>query len=122
MKLKLDENLGRRAEQRLRAAGLDVSTVVAQRLSGAPDEQIYRACVAEHRILITCDLDFSQVLRFPPGDTAGIAVLSPLGRMTSGLLDILLEQLVAALRVHAVESRLWIVEPGRIRVHAADEE
>jgi len=120
VKLKLDENLGRRAEQRFRAAGLDVSTVAAQQLSGARDEQIYRACVAEGRILGTCDLDFSQVLRFPPGDTAGIAVLSPLGRMTSGLLDILLQQLAAAVRLHEIDGQLWIVEPGRIRIHAAD--
>jgi hypothetical protein len=42
--------------------------------------------------------------------------------MTLGLLDILLEQFVAALRVYEIGARLWIVEPGRIRIHATDRE
>jgi hypothetical protein len=42
--------------------------------------------------------------------------------MTSGLLDILLEQLVGALRAHEIGARLSFVEPGRIRIHATDGE
>jgi len=37
MKLKLDENLGRRGSSLLAAEGHDVATVVHERLAGAPD-------------------------------------------------------------------------------------
>ena len=57
---------------------------------------------------------------FPPERSAGIAILSAPGRMTADLLMQLLDQLLTALPAQALEKRLWIVEPGRIRIHATD--
>jgi predicted nuclease of predicted toxin-antitoxin system len=122
VKFKLDENLGRRGEGRLREAGHDVSTVSAQRLSGAPGETIFQVCSNEGRVLVTLDTDFSQVLRFPPQRSAGIVLLAASGRMTAGLLCQLLDQMLAALSTQPLDGRLWVVEPGRIRIHAADSE
>jgi len=62
------------------------------------------------------------VLRFPPDKPAGMAVLVSSGRMTSGLLELLLAQLIDSLRDHELSGRQWIVEPGRIRIHGSSSE
>jgi predicted nuclease of predicted toxin-antitoxin system len=117
VKFKLDENLGQRGTQRLTAAGHDVSTIAQQQMIGSSDTTVFEVCAAEGRALVTLDSDFSQVLRFPPEKSAGVAVLASSGRMTSRLIELLLGQLLDGLEHHELSGRLWIVEPGRIRIH-----
>lgn len=66
------------------------------------------------------DLDFSNVLRFPPEQTAGIAVLKPSREMSLSALHALAKQLVALVARQSIDGKLWIVESGRIRVHEAE--
>ena len=65
MRLKLDENLGQAIAEIFREAGHDVATV-QQGLGGIQDEALYNRCRQEGMCLVTLDLDFSNVLRFPP--------------------------------------------------------
>ncbi|WP_437924775.1 DUF5615 family PIN-like protein [Sorangium sp. So ce291] len=75
MKLKLDENLGRRAADLFRKAGHDVATVPEQGLCSASAPTVIDVCKAEGRCLVTLDLDFSNPVRFRPANYPGIAVL-----------------------------------------------
>lgn len=75
MNIKLDENLGNQAIELFKEAGHEVVTVSEQNLGGATDDDLIEACRTEGRVLVTLDLDFSNVLRFPPERYAGIAVL-----------------------------------------------
>jgi len=118
MKFKLDENLDPRAAAILRKAGHDALTVADQRLQGAADASIFDACRREQRCLVTLDLDFSNLLDFPPETSAGIVILRhPKPRLRSWL-D-LTELLAIALQRDNPTGKLWIVEPGRIRIHQA---
>ncbi|MGD9701430.1 MAG: DUF5615 family PIN-like protein [Acidimicrobiia bacterium] len=56
MKLKLDENLGRRSAVRLRGAGHDVHTVRDEGLSGTSDSAVLAAAVDEGRALVVLAL------------------------------------------------------------------
>jgi predicted nuclease of predicted toxin-antitoxin system len=123
MKFKLDENLGFRTAGLVAGAGHDVATVAQEKLSGASDPRLLDVCIAEGRCLISLDLDFADVLRFPPRNTPGIAVLR-LRRVASlNLLTDLVRSLLAALQTTAIAGRLWVVEAGRIRIYEeADED
>jgi len=66
VKFKLDENIGRRGLELLKASGHDTLTVLDQDLRGVTDEDLFRICASEGRALVTLDRDFCQVLRFPP--------------------------------------------------------
>ncbi len=121
MKFKLDENIGLRGLAFLEAHGHDVMTVRDQGLEGVADEELFEICSAEDRALVTLDHDFGHVLRFPPEKSAGIVVLEVGTRATlQGILD-RLSDLLAVLESHSLAGALWIVEPGRVRIHLDDD-
>lgn len=117
MKIKLDENIGRRGVELLKLAGHDVMTVRDQNLQGAPDETLFDVCAGEDRALITLDHDFGQVLRFPPERSAGLVILEPGTRVTPQSLLDRLQDFLSMADMQSPKGTLWIVEPGRVRVH-----
>jgi predicted nuclease of predicted toxin-antitoxin system len=116
MKFKLDQNLGERTRSVFRDAGHDTETIRDEGLSGATDDTIFAHCRAEGRCLVTLDLDFSNVLRYPPYDTPGIIVLKPPRDVSLAVLVTLARQVVHEIERRSVAGSLWIVEPGRIRI------
>lgn len=118
MRLKLDENVDVRLAVLLRQAGHDVTTVRDQGLCGIADPALYEHCVSEGLILVTLDLDFSNVLRYPPERTPGLVVLRGPDDLFPTV-RILVGTLVNALTNDTPSGRLWIVEPSRIRIHEA---
>ncbi len=121
MRFKLDENLDPRLGSAFEAAGHDVDTVLAEGLSGATDDAVFEACQDAGRALVTLDLDFSNPLRFPPDATEGIIVIRPPRPILTAVRATLLSVL-PQLGGLPLKGRLWIVEPGRIRVHDPGDE
>ena len=115
MRLKLDENFGRRGVEILAAAGHDVATVPAEDLCRASGQDIARICQAEGRRLVTLDLDFGNPLVFKPADRPGLAVVRLRGKAEPEDLERALRVLAAGLEAGSIVGRLWIVEPARLR-------
>ena len=78
MRFKLDENLPYRAADTFVDAGHDADTVYDEDLAGQPVEVVLAAAVCENRVLVTLDLDFSDLRAYPIGTHCGIVVLRPL--------------------------------------------
>ena len=117
MKLKLDENLGLRGKSILASAGHDVCTVFEQSLTCYEDRDLIERCKAEGRCLVTLDLDFANPLVFLPSQYAGIAVLRLPPRPSQEDILALVQTLANALENDPIAQKLWIVEPGRIRIY-----
>ena len=122
MRLKLDENLGERGRASLSAAGHEVATVTEQRMEGSVDTDLISVCRDEARALVTLDLDFANPLRYRPSEFSGIAVLRLPKRASALDLIRLVEVLKSGLAKEELHGRLWIAEPGRIRVFQEESE
>ncbi|HEV8717418.1 MAG TPA: DUF5615 family PIN-like protein [Candidatus Binatia bacterium] len=116
LRFKLDENADPRWREPLAQAGYEVSTVAEESLQGAEDEVVAKVCQKERRCLITADLDFAQILDYPPEKYVGLIILRHPHPTLAGMVR-LIRQIVAALPNESPVGRLWIVEPGRIRIH-----
>jgi hypothetical protein len=66
VRFKVDENLPAEAAAILREAAFDADSVVDENLSGGADETIAARLQAEGRILLTLDLDFSNIQAYDP--------------------------------------------------------
>lgn len=115
IRFKLDENLPRNAELLLRDAGHDVRTVLEERLGGSGDRKVLDVCLTESRVLVTLDLDFSDIRLYPPSGHKGIWVLRPRTQNIDSTLA-LLQGALGVLESEQAESRLWLVEPGQVRI------
>jgi predicted nuclease of predicted toxin-antitoxin system len=96
-------------------------TVWDQGLRGVTDEELFQISAAEGRVLVTLDRDFGQITRFPPEKSAGIVVLDVGSRATLQGIIGRLRDFLSVLESHAITGMLWIVEPGRVRIHLRDD-
>ena len=116
MKFKLDENFGSWMVHLFVEFGHNVETVRSEQLGGAKDEVVFQTCLNEARCLVSLDLDFADVIRFPPEDTEGIAVLRLPHQASIHFLNAQIRGFLNLLERESIRGRLWIIEPGRIRI------
>lgn len=88
-------------------------------LEGAEDHDLIKAARGEDRCFVTADEDFAQLIDYPAERYRGIIVLRH-ARLSLAGTKRLAEQLAVALESQSPVGSLWIVEPGRIRIHESD--
>jgi len=115
VKLLFDENLSPAHAQAARDAGHDAVAVRECGLGGAADTEVWARAVAEERILVTLDADFSNVVRFPPANIPGVIRLRP-WPPTEQVIARLLAANLPVLAGRPLAGKMVVVEPGRIRI------
>lgn len=121
-KFKLDENLGKSIKNKLSEKGFIVDDVYDEKIQGADDNQIFNKCLSDGRCLVTLDTDFCNIIRFPFDKSEGVIVLRPYDTLTPFLLKEMVDSMIRALAENEVKGKLWIIEPGRIRIHEQSEQ
>ena len=120
MRIKLDENLPRRAGPILASAGHDVDTVEDEGLAGADDRTVSNAAATDGRLVITLDRGFGDVQRYPPGSHAGILVLRIDDQSAASVLDTL-SSLVASIDLSDLSECVAVYRNGDLRVRRRSE-
>jgi len=115
MRFKVDENLPIEVAEMLQQAGHDAATVLEQHLGGSDDAQLAALCQLEGRILVTLDMDFSDIRNYPPAEYPGLVVLRLRQQDKPYVLDVFM-RCMQVLEQEAIEGQLWIVEENRIRI------
>jgi len=116
---KLDENLPRVVLAILRESGFDVMSVVEEKLGGADDDQILEICGQEGRVLITQDLDFSDVNLLQRSKLPGIIILRLKNQSRESVMTVVC-RLVPFLINHPPTGKILIVNENRIRIREKD--
>ncbi len=116
MRIKFDENADPRWRTPLEDVGHVISTVTEEKLQGEADATIAAVCRSLDLCLLTLDVDFAQTTTYPPTEYPGIIVLRHPKPTLNGMLA-LVGQVATMLKRESPRGRLWIVEPGRVRIH-----
>ena len=120
MRFKVDESLHIEVADLLREQGHDALTVFDQGLRGRDDHDIADMCRSENRVLLSLDLDFSNILMFPPENYPGLIVLRLRSRGRAAVRRIV-TRVTDHLNKEPLAGRLWIVDEHRIRIHRVGE-
>ena len=120
MRFKVDESLHVEVADLLRGQGHDALTVFDQGLRGRGDHDIADMCRSENRVLLSLDLDFSNILMYPPENYPGLIVLR-LRKKSRATVRRVATRVINHLNKETLAGRLWVVDEHRIRIHRVGE-
>ena len=121
MKLKLDENLSRHLKPVLIKLQHDVMTVAVQNLLSRPDTEVARAAFKEGRMLLTLDIEFADLRKYPPGSHPGVILFRP--RSLSPLsVNKFIADFVRSTDLNRLAACVAVVDPVHVRVRSPEKQ
>ncbi len=112
----VDEDLPRSLVLKLRTSGTSAEDVRDVGLRGSRDTEVLGHAIAHDLTLLTGDLDFANLLRFPLGSHRGIVVVRLPNQWPAAQRTQIIADAVHDLPDDIGLGCLVIVEPGRIRL------
>jgi predicted nuclease of predicted toxin-antitoxin system len=115
MKLKLDENLSRHLKPVLIELGHDVLTAADENLLSHPDTEIAQAAKDEQRMLMTLDVEFADLRKYPPGSHPGVILFRPLS-LSPLSVNAFITDFVRRTDLGKLAACVAVVDPVHVRV------
>jgi predicted nuclease of predicted toxin-antitoxin system len=115
MKLKLDENLSRHLKPVLFGLGHDVLTAADENLLSHPDTEIAQAAKEEQRMLMTLDVEFADLRKYPPGSHPGVILFRPLS-LSPLSVNAFITDFVRRTDLDKLAACVAVVDPVHVRV------
>lgn len=115
MKLKLDENLSRHLKPVLLELGHDVLTAADENLLSHPDTEIAQAAKDEQRMLMTLDVEFADLRKYPPGSHPGVILFRPLS-LSPISVNAFITDFVRRTDLDKLVACVAVVDPVHVRV------
>lgn len=100
----------------LKEHGYSVEDVRDLGLRGIKDEEILQFATKRQTVLLTADMGFANILRFPPGSYSGILVAHFPKEMSTTKINRQIIEGIKNLTDADVRGNLIIMEPGRLRI------
>ena len=100
----------------LREYGYDAIHLREQDLKRLPDSQIFAKATAENRIILTCDLDFPEIVALSGASSVSVVVFRLSNTRTANLITRLARVLEDSAQDHLEEGAIISVEDSRHRV------
>ncbi|HMW07963.1 MAG TPA: DUF5615 family PIN-like protein [Leptospiraceae bacterium] len=115
MKFKIDENLPIEIAELLREKNFQADTVNEENLSGVKDSIISDTCKKEDRILVTLDLDFSDIRNYPPIKYPGFIVLRLKSQDKESIINVF-KKFIPFIQEENIQNKLCILEENKVRI------
>lgn len=116
LKFVIDEDMPRSTGKILKEQGYGVKDIRDYGLRGADDQEIYQFAQREQAILITGDMGFGNILRFPIGKHFGIVIAHFPNEMPTKEINRQLTEGLRDLSDNDFRGNLIVLEPGKIRI------
>lgn len=112
----LDEDMPYSAAEALQRAGYVAQHVRDVGLRSRPDPDVFRYAQDHGAVLVTADLDFSDLREYPLGTHAGIILVRMSNRLSVAERNAELVRAIVQLRDEELAGLLIVVEMGRTRI------
>jgi len=116
MRILVDEDLPRAVASLLRERGHDAVHVLEVGLGGSLDEAIFAQARDRKALLISADLDFGNIQRYPLGSHNGVIVLRFPDHFRRGDILSLVSRLLDSTDLDSLAGALVVVGPGSYRI------
>ena len=120
MRFLVDEDLPRSLVQALRETASEAHHVLELLPPGRPDDEVLALALNKELSLVTGDLGFGNILRYPLGTHRGIVVARFPNEIPNEVLNAAILAALRGLTEQDLNGSLVIIEPGRVRLRRKD--
>ena len=115
IKFLTDENISPQVISALRTKGYNVKDIKEEKIFGISDEEVIELARKEERVILTCDKDFANLIKFPLQSHKGVVLLGFSNLSPSNIIKSFLPLLETSL-AHKLSGALVIVKDNYIEI------